>query len=121
MTSEPIDSAQQELYDLAQIHQVKSRLHAKSIRSVITRLMSERGYAAEQSAKVSLEQWRVAVGPELARLTRPGNIKRGQILIEVSDSVTLQELHFQRTRILKQLQAGLPELKIKDLRIRIVT
>ena len=121
MNSESNTNSQQELYDLAQIHQVKSRLNAKPIKSVIKRLMSERGYAAEQASQITLEHWRSTVGPELSRHSRPGNVRRGILYVEVSDSIVLQELHFQKTRIIKQLQACLPYAKIKGLQARIVT
>lgn len=112
---------QQEQYDLSQIRQVKSRLIAKPIGGIVRRLVSNRGYAAEQAHRLTQQQWQAAAGLELGQRSRAGTVNRRILYVEVSDSIVLQELHFRKQAILKSLQAALPEFKIKDVRFRVVT
>ena len=92
---------------------------AKPIGSVIKSLMIQRGISDEQTALMTQEEWRKAVGPDLAAETRPGKLQRGQLYIYASSNLVLQELHFSKTAILKSLQAALPDFKIRDLRFRV--
>ncbi len=111
-------SDQREAWDLAQIHQRRSRLVAKPIGSVMRRLLASSGYAETQGAAQLLEQWQQAVGPELAKLSRPGNVARGVLQVYVANSAVMQEVHFRKKQILAELRkfesnSGLTRLKIR--------
>jgi predicted nucleic acid-binding Zn ribbon protein len=108
-----------EAWNLAQIKQRRSNLHAKPIGSVMRKLMSQRGYAAIQATSELHEKWSEIVGDVLARLTCPGNIARGVLQISVSDNGAMQELYFRKKQILTALKAQLPEAKVEDLRFRV--
>jgi predicted nucleic acid-binding Zn ribbon protein len=82
-------------------------------------LLIKRGITDEQTALMTQEEWRKAVGPALAAETRPGNLQRGQLYVYASSNLVLQELHFSKTSILKALQSALPDFKIRDLRFRV--
>lgn len=110
---------QREAWDLAQIHQRRSRLIAKPIGSVIRRLLASTGYAETQGAAQLLEQWQQAVGPELAKLSRPGNVARGILQVHVANSSVMQEVHFRKKQILAKLQKAGATSKITKLKIRI--
>ncbi len=116
--SEPTEE-ELDAWNLAQIQQRRSNLFAKPISSVMKRLMSQKGYSAIQATSQLGEQWNEIVGELLARMTRPGNISRGVLLVSVSDSGAVQELHFRKKQILTALQSRLPEAKIEDLRFRV--
>jgi predicted nucleic acid-binding Zn ribbon protein len=63
--------------------------------------------------------WQRAVGQPLGRFTRPGRVRRGTWEITVSNSVIVQELGFQKQRILAALHEELPHVRIRDLRFRL--
>lgn len=108
-----------EAWNLAQIKQRPSRLQAKSIRSVMRRLMSQRDYAAIQATASLQDVWSAIVGQPLANATRPGKLSRGTLHVAVSNSGAIQELHFRKRDILSALRAQLPESKIEDLKFRV--
>ncbi|MGN6135152.1 MAG: DUF721 domain-containing protein [Aureliella sp.] len=112
---------EREQWDLAQIKQGRSRLFARPIGSVMRKLLSEKDYAAAQSAQDLTDAWTRIVGQPLASSTRPGKIAKGVLLVEVANSLALQEIHFEKSRILKALQTELPAHKLVDLRFRVVT
>ncbi len=116
--SEPTPD-EREAWELATIRQRRSRLVAKPIGSVVRRLMESSSYGETQAAAHLQAAWEKAVGPVLAKLSRPGNITRGALQIHVANSAAMQEIHFCRKQILSSLQASPVAEKITDLKIRI--
>ncbi len=110
---------QREAWDLAQIHQRRSRLVAKPIGGMMRRLLASTGYGETQGAAELLEQWKQAVGPELAAHSRPGNLARGTLQVHVANSAIMQEIHFRKKQILHKLQKLGTATKITDLKIRV--
>jgi hypothetical protein len=98
----------------------KPRMLAKSISSVLDRVISERGYAAEQSLMLLQEAWRTAAGEEMYQQTRVGRIQRGVLQIFVCNSIVLSELQFIKRKSLAQLQRALPDFKLKDIRFQLI-
>lgn len=98
---------------------MNERRKVRKIGSIMSQLMSRRGYAqvlANEELQAALV---AAVGPDLAASVRAGNVRGGVLSIYASDSVTLQELNFQKRVILKRIQADVPQSKISDVRFRI--
>lgn len=91
----------------------------KKIADVLAQLISARGYGRIQANADFSAAWNEAAGPALARFTRPGQIRRGQLEVTVANSTTIQELTFQKQSILAALQAELPDASIRDLRFRL--
>ena len=110
---------QREAWDLAQIHQRRSRLEAKPIGGMMRRLLASTGYGETQGAAQLLELWKEAVGPELAAHSRPGNVARSTLQVHVANSAIMQELHFRKKQILHKLQKLGTTTKITDLKIRV--
>jgi predicted nucleic acid-binding Zn ribbon protein len=108
-----------EQWELEQIKQGHSHLFARPIRSVVRKLMAQKDYGAIESTQALFELWPKIVGEKLVATTRVRKISRGTLLIEASSSQALQELHFQKTALLKKLNAELPAQKI--LRLRFVS
>ncbi len=81
--------------------------------------MSRRGYA-QVAVNDELQAVIVSVvGSEVANSLQVGNLKRGVLQVYASDSVTLQELNFQKRQILKKIQKEMPQSGVTDLRFRI--
>lgn len=112
---------EREKWELAQIKQGHSRLFARPIGSVMRKLLAEKDYGTVQSAQDLLDAWSRVVSPSLVKATRPGKITKGVLLVEVANSLALQEIHFDKNRILKELQKELPAHKLVDMRFRIVS
>lgn len=110
---------EEERYLLSTIQQQPSRLAAHSIKSLVNRLVSERGYAAVQGGEVIRDAWDCVVGKEIAAQTKPGNLRAGTLHIHVADSLTLQELHFRKKQILQKLQQVNKDLRISDLKFKL--
>ena len=102
---------------LAGIKQMPSRLNPKPIGSVMRKLMTQRGYGQTAANEALDEQWKLAVGEELAACTRPGNVSRGILRVHTSNPVAAQEIQFMKRKILQRMNKELPDMNIKDVRI----
>lgn len=91
----------------------------RKIGTLVSQLMSRRGYA---QATVNDELQRSvteSVGKTLESSVRVGNLNRGVLQLYATDSVTLQELIFQKRKILSGIQRSMPQTPITDLRFKI--
>jgi predicted nucleic acid-binding Zn ribbon protein len=95
------------------------RTGPKLIGDVLGELASRRGFAGVRRACLCDAAWREAVGEQAARYSRAGPVRRGRLEITVANSTWLQELSFQKPRLLNALAELLPDEKIVDLRFRV--
>lgn len=95
---------------------IPSRFRPKSISSILDRVLTERGYAAEQSTQLIQDQWRAAVGDTLFEQSRVGKIQRGVLQVFVHNAIVMAEMGYAKRNALKHLQTALPEFKIKDIK-----
>lgn len=118
-----MERAQETIADfLTRREREQRRYHArkpKAIGNVIAQLVTARGYGRVQADANFAAAWQNAVGPVLAKYTCPGRLRRGILEITVANSMTVQELTFQKQEVLKKLQAEVPDAKIRDLRFRV--
>lgn len=91
----------------------------KKIADVLAQLITARGYGRIQATADFTAAWQAAAGEALAKYTRPGRLRRGVLEITVSNSTVVQELTFQKQRILAKLQAEHADARIRDIRFRI--
>jgi predicted nucleic acid-binding Zn ribbon protein len=116
----PVDNA---AADFAARREREQRRHyakrPKKIGDVLARLITARGYGRIQADGELLAAWQTAVGQQLARFTRPGLVRRGVLDVTVSNSTMVQELSFEKQRILTALRVELPNAGIRDIRFRI--
>ena len=97
------------------------RYHArqpKKIGKVVAQLMQRRGYAQIENARQMEEAWQFVMG-DSASATRVGTVRRGTLEVLVASSLMMQELTFQKQRILQAMQQAYPEGKIKKIRFRV--
>lgn len=90
----------------------------KKIGTIISQLLSRRGYASVTVDEELTACIAAVVGPTLAGSFRVGKINAGVLHLFAGDSVTTQELTFQKRQILKRLQQDQPQAKITDIRFR---
>jgi predicted nucleic acid-binding Zn ribbon protein len=91
----------------------------KKIGNILAQLITARGYGRIQANANFAEVWQAAVGPSLAKYTQPGRVRRGTLEITVANSMTIQELTFQKQQVLAKLQSQVPDAKIRDLKFRV--
>jgi len=63
--------------------------------------------------------WDEAVGAEIANHARPSSIKKGVLVVKVSDSVWLQELEFRAQEIIERINSVLQREAIRKIRFRV--
>jgi predicted nucleic acid-binding Zn ribbon protein len=86
---------------------------------VLAELFARRGYARVEAAVEWWAVWREVAGALLTEHARPGGLKRGVLEIRVANSLVAQEFMFRKSELLAELQARLPDQRIKDLRCRL--
>ncbi|UBV41482.1 DciA family protein [Deinococcus taeanensis] len=65
--------------------------------------------------------WPQAVGPDIARMTRPRTQQGTTLFVEVRDSATAHHLSMQRHHFLKALNALLPDAPLTEIRFSVGT
>jgi len=98
---------------------VAKRGSVERLGDVLADLLASRGYAQIQTTSACVEAWRQAAGEQMAKHSRPGNIKRGVLEVTVRNSAAVQELTFQKTRLVSDLARLIPEQEIRDVRFRV--
>ena len=95
------------------------RPRVRRIGSLMSQLMSRRGYAQVAVDEELHRTIASAIGEQLASDFQIGNLRQGVLQVYATNSVTLQELNFRKRAILKRLQQELPHNRVTDLRFRI--
>ncbi len=104
--------------DLVQFRQIHRR-RPKHVRNLAARLVSELA-GSDNEAYADLRQaWVQVAGDRFSSRSGVGLMKRGVLEIHVDRSITLQQMAFEKRRMLKEMQQKLPHWNIQDLRFRI--
>jgi predicted nucleic acid-binding Zn ribbon protein len=93
----------------------------KRIADVLSRLIAKKGYGRLQATTQFEQAWAEAVGPDLAKLSKPGRLRRGTLEVTVRNSTVSQELQFNKQQLLGKLQASVTDCSIQDIRFRVGT
>jgi predicted nucleic acid-binding Zn ribbon protein len=91
----------------------------KPVAEVIAQLVQKRGYAQVRSAGEWNDAWRAAAGEAFAAVTEVGQLRRGVLEVTAANSLVMQELGFEKERILQELQIARPDANLKQLRFRV--
>jgi predicted nucleic acid-binding Zn ribbon protein len=91
----------------------------KKISDIVAQLITARGYGRIQANANFADAWQAAVGPALAKYTHPGRLRRGVLEVTAANSMTIQELTFEKQQLLARLRTELPDAKIRDLKFRV--
>ena len=86
---------------------------------LINQLMARKGYGQTNKAAGLQQFWQDAVGESLAGKSQAGAIKGKRLEVTVENSSVMQELTFQKRKILKKLQASLNNDGLSDLRFKV--
>ncbi|HYO24100.1 MAG TPA: DUF721 domain-containing protein [Lacipirellulaceae bacterium] len=91
----------------------------KRMADVLAQLVQKKAYAQVRAAQSHHEAWQAAAGPRFAPVTEPGRIHRGALEVTAANSLVMQELSFEKDRLLAEIQQALPDAKIKQLRFKV--
>jgi predicted nucleic acid-binding Zn ribbon protein len=91
----------------------------KPVAEVIAQLVQRRGYAQVRTAGEWNDAWQAAAGEAFAAVTEVGQLRRGVLEVTAANSLVMQELGFEKERILAELKTALPDAGVKQLRFRV--
>lgn len=116
-----MDYEQKDFDNAQDLVKTRQRFKRRPKRSadVLTQLLARQGYTQTKSADELTAAWDTAAGDKWISQTRPGTIQRGTLEVFVLNSGVLQQLNFQKKKILATLMRDLPQNKINDIRFRI--
>lgn len=93
----------------------------EKVSNLLAGIFRERNWAGRIRMHAVFDFWNEAVGSEIAAKTCP-QVIRGKVLwVNVSDSVWMQQLHFQKMMLLEQINKRLGKEKIEDIRYHLDT
>jgi len=90
----------------------------QKIGDVVAELLARRGYAQVQQAEAFALAWTQAAG-KFAAHSRAGNNRGGVLEVVVRNSTVVQEMTFQKRKLVSQLATLLPDQKIRDLKFKV--
>ena len=99
------------------LKQVRVR-QAKKMSDIVSQLLIKKGYAQVQTAEACDAAWKQVSG-RFANQTRCGKVRRGVLEVLVANSAILQDLTFQKTKLVKYLGELVADQKIKDVKFRV--
>ncbi|BBO36527.1 DUF721 domain-containing protein [Lacipirellula parvula] len=91
----------------------------KPVAEVMSQLIQRRGYAQVRNLGEWNDAWLAAAGEAFAAVTEVGQLRRGVLEVVAANSLVMQELGFEKERILQELKAARPDVGLKQLRFRV--
>ncbi len=123
MTAPPMDGRNDDLADFERRGKLqRRRFHGgqpKSVADVIAQLVQKKGYAQVRADRAHRDAWQAAAGERFAAVTEAGAIRRGTLEVTAANSLVMQELTFEKERLLAAMQQTLPDAGIKQLRFKV--
>jgi predicted nucleic acid-binding Zn ribbon protein len=123
MSKVPQDPIDGDLADFAKRGQTQRRnFHGhqpKRMSDIVAQLVQKRGYAQVRTAQAHHEAWQTAAGSQFGPVTEAGKITRGTLEVTAANSLVMQELTFEKERLLAAIQQALPAAGIKQLRFKV--
>lgn len=93
----------------------------ESVSSLLADIFQKRNWRSRIKMHAVFDFWNEAVGAEIAEKTRPQLIRGKVLWVNVSDSVWMQQLHFQKMMLLEQINERLGKEKIEDIKFHLDT
>ncbi len=89
-----------------------------TVADLAPKILSQCGMANRVKLEDVLAAWEEIVGSFLFKLSRPDTIERGILTVRLMQPTAHHALSLEKAKILKRLQAKLPDAKIRDIRFR---
>ena len=98
-----------------------SNRNVQTIGALVSQLISRRGYAQVAATDQFRDAIVAVVGTALADDVTVGKLNRGVLKVFAKDSVTIQELTFQKRLIIASIAKSMPDAKVTDIRFAVLT
>ncbi|MCB9639212.1 MAG: DUF721 domain-containing protein [Myxococcales bacterium] len=97
----------------------------QGIASILQEALRKRGLQHLQDSTTPLENqvfraWQDLAGEQVNQIARPSQFREGSLVVEVTEKVWLQELHYFRGRYLQQLNEALGQHHINNITFLLV-
>ena len=85
------------------------------IGDLLGRVLARRGLTAKLEAVSALDEWGDRVGPQIAAVTRAHRVSEGTLFVGVATSPWLMELNLIKADLLRRVNAGKKEGRIRQI------
>ncbi|MDB4949762.1 MAG: hypothetical protein JWM27_2411 [Gemmatimonadetes bacterium] len=82
---------------------------------LLSRYLDRSGLSAKVEAASALHEWAGKVGPQIAAVTEPLRVSEGTLFVAVATSAWMMELNMMKGDLMRYLNAGKGEGKIRQL------
>jgi predicted nucleic acid-binding Zn ribbon protein len=82
---------------------------------LVSRLLDRKGLSARVEAASVLTEWPALVGPRIAEVTRAQRVSEGTLFVAVATSAWMMELNLMKAELMRRLNAGRGEGKIRQI------
>ena len=96
----------------------REKKRPEDIRGILNKVIEKIEKQGPGKKEKILQAWQGVAGEKASGHTRPVNIRRNVLTIEVDSSTWLYELSLKKRSILKDIKKELTQYKIKDIRFR---
>ena len=91
----------------------------QSSADLISKLIASRGFSQEIFNDELQQAWQNVVGSSFTGKTQATIVQRGALQVTVDSSPALQQLGFNKTKLLADIQTALPDAGIRSLKFRV--
>jgi len=92
---------------------------AARVGDIIPRVLEIMGLDDKFEEMRLIQGWAEVVGPVIANKSRPRMLRDGILIIEVENSVWMQELWFHQKQIIDRIAQEFPKVEVKGIRLEI--
>ena len=85
------------------------------VRDLLANILNRKGLSAKLEAASVLTEWESLVGPQIAAVTQPQRVSEGVLFVAVANSPWMMELNLMKADLLRRLNAGKGEWRIKQI------
>ncbi len=89
------------------------------IEGILTRMLRQYRSELELDPERIGSIWERAVGATIARNAQPAAIKQRRLIVHVSSSVWLQELHFRKAALIESVNREAGQVVLEEIQFRI--
>jgi predicted nucleic acid-binding Zn ribbon protein len=82
---------------------------------LVSRFLEKSGLAPKVEAAGAIADWAERVGPQIAAVTRAMSVNEGTLFVSVATSPWLMELNLMKGELMKRVNAGRKEGKIRQI------
>ena len=88
----------------------------KHLKKVIEEAVEEAGIKSALNQENAVILWGAVVGKTVSSVTKAERVESGTLIVRVETSVWRQELHMQKSEIIKKINKKIGTKAIKDIR-----